>query len=160
MTCPPGQYEYKAALNGNWDVNYGADGVLNGSNIVLDHPGGAVTFRYDNSTHVISAVYASQQPRRRGRGRQPEQRTRLRRRLGSRLRPGPADAGPGNAGVEAVRAEPAGRHLRVQSRAGPRLGREATGPAAYANGGNISYKHDGGPVTFRYDHVTHLLTAG
>ena len=28
------------------------------------------------------------------------------------------------------------------------------------NGGNIAYMHDGGPVTFRYDHLTHLLTAG
>ena len=62
VDLPAGQYEYKAALNGTWDVNYGAGGVLNGPNIVLDHPGGAVTFRYDNSTHVLSAVYASQQP--------------------------------------------------------------------------------------------------
>ncbi|BAS06954.1 amylopullulanase [Arthrobacter sp. Hiyo4] len=62
VDLPAGQYEYKAALNGNWEVNYGAGGVLNGSNIVLDHPGGAVTFRYDNSTHILSAGYASQQP--------------------------------------------------------------------------------------------------
>ena len=59
---PAGQYSYKAALNSTWDVNYGAGGVLGGSDIVLDHPGGAVTFRYDNSTHVLSAGYASQQP--------------------------------------------------------------------------------------------------
>ena len=39
-----------------------AGGALNGSNIVLDHAGGPVTFRYDNTTHLLSAVYASQQP--------------------------------------------------------------------------------------------------
>ena len=48
--------------SGSWDENYGAGGGANGSNIVLNHPGGAVTFRYDHSTHVMSAVYAAQQP--------------------------------------------------------------------------------------------------
>ncbi|HEU4667254.1 MAG TPA: alpha-amylase family glycosyl hydrolase [Arthrobacter sp.] len=50
-----GQYEYKAALNGGWAENYGAGGRLNGPNIALDHPGGPVTFRYDHSTHLITA---------------------------------------------------------------------------------------------------------
>ncbi|MCU1516473.1 MAG: alpha-amylase, partial [Pseudarthrobacter sp.] len=59
---PAGTYEYKAVLNGSWAENYGAGGVFNGPNIGLNHPGGAVTFRYDNSTHVLSATYASQQP--------------------------------------------------------------------------------------------------
>lgn len=61
-TLSPGQYEYKAVLNQSWASSYGADGVLDGRNIALDHPGGEVVFRYDNRTHVISAVYASQQP--------------------------------------------------------------------------------------------------
>ncbi|MET3719582.1 hypothetical protein [Arthrobacter sp. UYCo732] len=52
---PPGQYEYKVALNGTWGVNYGADGALNGNNIVLDHPGGPATFRYDHRTRMITA---------------------------------------------------------------------------------------------------------
>ena len=60
MDLPAGRYEYKAALNGNWDENYGADGARNGSNIVLDHPGGSVTFRYDNATHLLSAVSGTQ----------------------------------------------------------------------------------------------------
>jgi len=60
VDLPAGRYDYKAALNGNWDENYGADGVRNGSNIVLDHPGGSVTFRYDNATHVLSAVSGTQ----------------------------------------------------------------------------------------------------
>lgn len=60
VDLPAGRYDYKAALNGNWDENYGADGVRNGSNIVLDHPGGSVTFRYDNATHLLSAVSGTQ----------------------------------------------------------------------------------------------------
>ena len=48
-TCPPGSYEFKAAINGSWDENYGAGGGANGSNIVLNHPGGAVTFRYEHT---------------------------------------------------------------------------------------------------------------
>lgn len=49
-----GQYEYKVALNGGWAENYGAGGKLDGPNIVLDHPGGPVTFSYDNSTHLVT----------------------------------------------------------------------------------------------------------
>ncbi|MBT2512456.1 alpha-amylase family glycosyl hydrolase [Arthrobacter sp. ISL-30] len=52
---PPGTYEYKAAINGSWDENYGQDGAPNGSNIVLEHPGGSVTFTYDHRTHVITS---------------------------------------------------------------------------------------------------------
>jgi hypothetical protein len=52
---PAGQYEFKAAINGSWDENYGQDGAPNGSNIVLNHGGGPVTFRYDHTTHVITA---------------------------------------------------------------------------------------------------------
>ncbi|WP_395401044.1 alpha-amylase family glycosyl hydrolase [Arthrobacter sp. UC242_113] len=52
---PAGQYEFKAAINGSWDENYGQDGAPNGSNIVLNHDGGAVTFRYSHTTHVITA---------------------------------------------------------------------------------------------------------
>jgi pullulanase len=33
---PAGSYEYKAALDGSWDVNYGANGQRNGANIELD----------------------------------------------------------------------------------------------------------------------------
>jgi alpha-amylase len=52
---PAGSYEYKAALNGGWDENYGAGGVRNGANIPLEHAGGSVTFTYDHRTHVIKA---------------------------------------------------------------------------------------------------------
>jgi glycosidase len=53
---PKGSYEFKAALNRSWDENYGADGVRNGANIPLDHPGGAVTFSYDHRLRLIEAI--------------------------------------------------------------------------------------------------------
>ena len=52
---PAGQYEFKAAINGSWDENYGQDGAPNGSNMRLTHGGGPVTFRYDHTTHVMTA---------------------------------------------------------------------------------------------------------
>ena len=51
---PAGPFEYKVALNGSWDENYGAGGAPGGSNIPLDAPGGPLTFTYDHATHVIS----------------------------------------------------------------------------------------------------------
>ncbi|MCO4255291.1 alpha-amylase family glycosyl hydrolase [Pseudarthrobacter cellobiosi] len=159
VDLPAGQYEYKAALNGNWDVNYGAGGVLFGSNIVLDHPGGAVTFRYDNSTHVLSAGYASQQP-------------------GAVAIAGSVDNELG-CGVDwdptcdqaqlildpatlvwklSVPDLPAGTY---EFKAALNRNWDVNyGAGGVPNGANISYTHDGGAVTFRYDHVTHLLTAG
>jgi alpha-amylase len=48
-------YEYKAALNGTWDVNYGAGGAFNGANVRLELTGpSTVTFTYDHTTHLIS----------------------------------------------------------------------------------------------------------
>ena len=53
---PPGKYEFKVAINGTWDENYGQGGASGGANIVLDHDGiGPVTFRYDHGTHLITA---------------------------------------------------------------------------------------------------------
>ena len=54
FTVPAGTYDYKVALNNSWDENYGAGGALNGANIPITAPGGAVTFTYDHATHVIS----------------------------------------------------------------------------------------------------------
>jgi glycosidase len=52
---PAGNWEYKAALNGTWDENYGAGGVPNGPNIILNlaEPT-AVKFFYDDVTHWIT----------------------------------------------------------------------------------------------------------
>ena len=57
LTLKAGSYEYKAALNKTWDVNYGAGGVAGGPNIPLSVPadGTRVTFYYDNATHWVTS---------------------------------------------------------------------------------------------------------
>ncbi len=52
---PAGSYEYKAALNGTWDENYGKGAQPGGDNIalVLDSDQ-SVTFWYDHKTHWVS----------------------------------------------------------------------------------------------------------
>lgn len=50
FTLPSGNYEYKVALNGSWDVNYGVDGVLDGPNVKYDFAGGAIDFYWDPVT--------------------------------------------------------------------------------------------------------------
>ncbi|MEU0095823.1 pullulanase-type alpha-1,6-glucosidase [Kribbella sp. NPDC006257] len=52
---PAGAYEYKVTVNGAWDENYGAGGVLNGANIPLRLEGPAkVQFSYDDTTHLVT----------------------------------------------------------------------------------------------------------
>ncbi len=57
LTLNAGSYEYKAALNKTWDVNYGAGAVQGGPNIQLTVPadGTRVTFYYDNATHWVTS---------------------------------------------------------------------------------------------------------
>ena len=50
---PAGQYSYKAVLNGNWDENYGAFGLLDGANHEFAHAGGPVTFHYNHATKDV-----------------------------------------------------------------------------------------------------------
>jgi maltose/maltodextrin transport system substrate-binding protein/arabinogalactan oligomer/maltooligosaccharide transport system substrate-binding protein len=54
---PAGEYEYKAALAGDWGENYGVDGTRDGDNIalVLDADS-TVTFTYDSETHVVTTT--------------------------------------------------------------------------------------------------------
>jgi pullulanase-type alpha-1,6-glucosidase len=53
---PAGSWEYKAALNGSWDENYGQGGVRNGPNVPLDLAAAApVKFYYDHGTHWITS---------------------------------------------------------------------------------------------------------
>jgi len=159
VDLPAGQYGYKAALNGNWDVSYGADGALNGPDIALNHPGGSVTFRYDNSTHVVSPVYASQQP-------------------GAVAAAGSMNTELGCStdwepacGQAQLVLDPADLvwKLTVPNLAAGSYEFKAAldrswfvsyGANGLPSGGNIPFKHDGGAVTFRYDHFTHLITAG
>ncbi len=52
---PAGGYEYKAALNGGWDENYGRNARRNGDNIPLSlAEARAVKFYYDHETHWIT----------------------------------------------------------------------------------------------------------
>ncbi|MCP2370025.1 pullulanase-type alpha-1,6-glucosidase [Agromyces terreus] len=57
FTIPAGDYEYKVAINGSWDVNYGANGELNGGNITYSTDGSTpVTFFWNPNTHVVSST--------------------------------------------------------------------------------------------------------
>ncbi|MBG6055557.1 pullulanase-type alpha-1,6-glucosidase [Salinibacterium sp. CAN_S4] len=47
---PAGDYEYKVAINGTWDINYGAGGVAQGTNVAYTAPGGPVAFYFDPRT--------------------------------------------------------------------------------------------------------------
>ena len=51
---PAGTYEYKVAVGGSWDVNYGAGGTPGGANITYTHAGGPITFVYDPVTHLVT----------------------------------------------------------------------------------------------------------
>ena len=55
FTVPAGNWSYKAALNGSWDENYGANATANGSNIGLSLAQATdVKFFYDNATHWMT----------------------------------------------------------------------------------------------------------
>ena len=57
VTLPRGSYEFKVALNGAWDENYGRGGVANGENIPFDVAAEApVTFVFDLATRAISVA--------------------------------------------------------------------------------------------------------
>ncbi|MGX5694853.1 pullulanase-type alpha-1,6-glucosidase [Agromyces soli] len=53
---PAGDYEYKVAINGSWDVNYGANGVPGGPNATYHHEGGPITFYWDPRTHQMTST--------------------------------------------------------------------------------------------------------
>ena len=55
FTVPAGNWEYKAALNGSWDENYGANAQQNGPNIPLNLASAtAAKFYYDHKSHWIT----------------------------------------------------------------------------------------------------------
>ena len=58
---PAGAYEYKVALNGSWDVNYGLHAQQNGPNIPLATTSSpqSVTFYYDHKTHWVTENVSS-----------------------------------------------------------------------------------------------------
>ncbi|WP_341941190.1 pullulanase-type alpha-1,6-glucosidase [Microbacterium sp. LWH10-1.2] len=53
---PAGDYEYKAAINGSWAINYGANGAPDGSNIAVHHAGGPITFYFDPRTNIVQST--------------------------------------------------------------------------------------------------------
>lgn len=58
---PKGNYEYKIAIGGTWDTNYGADGAADGANMKLKLTKDTeVTFTYDSATHKTTVSYAGQ----------------------------------------------------------------------------------------------------
>ncbi len=55
LELPAGEYEYKAALNGGWDENYGASAAAGGDNIKLSiSEAQSVKFYYDHKTHWVT----------------------------------------------------------------------------------------------------------
>jgi len=55
FSLPAGSYEFKAALNGSWTDNYGADGEKDGANITLTlDADSSVTFTYDHATGILT----------------------------------------------------------------------------------------------------------
>jgi arabinogalactan oligomer / maltooligosaccharide transport system substrate-binding protein len=56
LEIPAGDYEYKIAMNGGWDENYGVEGEADGANYTLSLAEDAtVTFTYDDETNVVVA---------------------------------------------------------------------------------------------------------
>ncbi|HET7811428.1 MAG TPA: pullulanase-type alpha-1,6-glucosidase [Steroidobacteraceae bacterium] len=55
---PAGSYECKVALDGGWDVNYGAGGVQNGPNIAFTVPanGMDVVFQWNSTTKELKVI--------------------------------------------------------------------------------------------------------
>ncbi|MCP8969339.1 pullulanase X25 domain-containing protein [Ectobacillus ponti] len=69
-TLPAGSYQYKIAVGGSWDENYGKDGKSGGDNISLSlSESKEVTFYYNDATHKIAdstwytAIAADKLPR-------------------------------------------------------------------------------------------------
>ncbi|RME24275.1 MAG: DUF3372 domain-containing protein, partial [Candidatus Zixiibacteriota bacterium] len=59
VDVPAGDYEFKFALNGSWDENYGADGERDGANIVLSlAEDTTVTFVFNRNNNVGTFVLA------------------------------------------------------------------------------------------------------
>jgi glycosidase len=60
FTLPAGDHEYKVALNGGWDENYGANATPNGANITLSlEEDTEVAFAYDHGTHWVADSHTS-----------------------------------------------------------------------------------------------------
>src|SRR5690348_2156890 len=55
FAVPAGTWSFKVAINNSWDVNYGANGAPNGSNLSLKLLSPMrVSFSYDDTSHLVS----------------------------------------------------------------------------------------------------------
>jgi hypothetical protein len=61
FALPAGDYEWKVAIDGSWNENYGAGGAAGGGNIALTVPAGGGTYRFtwNQVTHVPSVTRVS-----------------------------------------------------------------------------------------------------
>ncbi|MCU0494544.1 MAG: alpha-amylase family glycosyl hydrolase, partial [Chloroflexaceae bacterium] len=60
---PPGNYEFKVAINEGWSENYGAGGTPGGDNISFSVAGaGTVTFSFNSATNTPSVSFRSNLP--------------------------------------------------------------------------------------------------
>ena len=63
FSLPAGNYQYKAALNGSWDENYGLHAIPGGDNIPLGLAAPtSVKFYYDHKTHWITDNHSTPIP--------------------------------------------------------------------------------------------------
>jgi pullulanase-type alpha-1,6-glucosidase len=152
---PAGSYEYKIAIGGTWDVNYGAGGVAGGANVAYTTAGGPVTFYFDPVTHWFTS--SAQGP--------------------ILTLPGSQQSELGCAGdwapdcMAAWLEDPDGDGVFTSTAAALPAGAyelkvahnlswaENYGAGGVAGGANISFTAPGGkPVTFTYVLATHILT--
>ena len=57
FTIPEGNYEFKIAINGSWDENYGVGGVRDGGNMAFTVTAATpqpIRFTYDHATHLFT----------------------------------------------------------------------------------------------------------
>ena len=158
FNVPAGSYEYKAALNDSWDVNYGANAQLNGANLGLiarRARGGQVLLRSRDAL-------GDQQPERRDRhgARQLPALPGLLRATGSRTA-----CAPGSRTRTATASTPSppapSRPATTRPRSpSMRAGTRTTAPTALPNGANISFSVPQACVEifFSYNSTTHVLT--
>jgi len=60
LSLPAGVYEYRAALNGSWDENYGSHGQQSGTNVPLAlATARAVKFYYHDASHWVTDAVGS-----------------------------------------------------------------------------------------------------
>ncbi|MDR1078619.1 MAG: DUF3372 domain-containing protein, partial [Propionibacteriaceae bacterium] len=60
LDIAPGDYQFKIAQDGSWDVNYGQDGAANGANINFTAGSQPTVFVYDPVSHLVQAAPAGQ----------------------------------------------------------------------------------------------------